>query len=163
VANKIFVKSKHVFVLHEAMHYLSYNPKLWVPPYTWKIHLVLEVIESLNYFSYQWHMTCDSGLPMLIICDVIFNTLTLLCIIIVGIRWLSGCHFISTSTDQRMNIWKLHQDIALYRSCLLNVADVSTLELVRYVHHVQGTYLHVCLQEYWGALYCDIMWNGCTV
>ncbi|XP_065883613.1 tRNA (34-2'-O)-methyltransferase regulator WDR6-like isoform X2 [Dysidea avara] len=48
-----------------------------------------------------------------------------------GIRWLGDGCFVTVSTDQRMNIWHLHQRIALQSSCLIHVADVSTLELIR--------------------------------
>ena len=49
-----------------------------------------------------------------------------------GIRWLSEGCFVTVSTDQRLNIWLLHQEIALHTSCVIHVADASALELIRY-------------------------------
>ena len=42
----------------------------------------------------------------------------------------------SVATDQRMNIWHVDQGIVLYHSCMIHVADVSTLELIRYAYTV---------------------------
>lgn len=55
---------------------------------------------------------------------------------VTGVKWLPyntvSDQFISVSTDHRMNVWSIDKKkITLQSSCIVHVADVAAMEIIR--------------------------------